>query len=43
MYICGTMKIGLRDALKLFHLYLGDARAPLLDLFPNAHFTLASV
>ena len=37
-----AIKIGLCDPLKLFHLYLEDGPAPLLDLFPNAHFTLVS-
>ena len=33
----------LMESLKLFHLYLEDGPALLLDLFPNAYFTLALV
>ena len=43
IYICGTMKISLCDPLKLLHLYLEDYPTPLLEIFPNAHFTLVSV
>ena len=37
------MKIGLCDQLKIFHLHLDDAPAPLLDRISNAHFTLVLV
>ena len=37
------MKIGLCYVLKLLHLYLEDYPTPLLEIFPNAHFTLALV
>ena len=36
------MEIGLCDLLKLLHLYLEDYPTPLLEIFPNAHFTLVS-
>ena len=31
MYICGVMKMGLGDTVKLFHLYLEGGSAPPID------------